>query len=202
MDGVEKALQPVGGVPMVKHVRTRLEPQVGHIIVSANHAHEQYRTLLPDDTLVADAVPGLGPLGGIMTAFSVTHSPYLFCCPGDAPFLNEQLVARLAAALDKEAEASVAVPFDGERSQHLFLLMRTSLRHHLLGYVDRGERSVHGFVSGTAPVLVNAADIADSFRNINTLDELAAASRAADHSVVETSANHSQPRPPAASEST
>jgi molybdopterin-guanine dinucleotide biosynthesis protein A len=145
------------------------------VIISANRASALYAqwaaTVLPDD------VPDCGPLGGIATALRSVATPLLFCCPGDAPFLHETLVERLATTLAMSA-ADIALPHDGARDQHLFAVMRTSEYPSLVAYLDAGGRSVHGWLSGRRAVTVDASEIAMHFVNINTEEQLAAASRA------------------------
>lgn len=171
MDGVEKALQAIAGAPLVQHVRERLAPQVGKLVLSANRHHLQYAQW--GDTVVSDAIPDGGPLSGLCAALDQVTTPWVFCCPGDAPNLDTSLVMRLSQALD-EQPGDLAFPFDGERDQHLFLLMRSSLRSALELYLESGERSVHGFVATCDHLVVDASDVADSFANLNTAQEFAA----------------------------
>ena len=174
MSGVEKPLQLLHGKPLVQHVRERLVSQVAQVVIVANRQLDAYRKWA--DTVVADTIIGAGPLGGVAAAAEVVDTPYLFCCPGDAPFLDTTLVERLASHLDSTEEAMLAIPNDGERTQHLFMLARTgALRNSLPAYLERGERSVHGFVSSVATRIANASDIANSFLNINTHEDLHAA---------------------------
>lgn len=175
MEGVEKALQPLGGLPLVAHVQARLSPQVGRVIVSANRASGMYAQWAT--TVLADDVLDGGPLAGIATALRCAISPFLFCCPGDAPFLHETLVDRLATAVTLH-DADIAIPHDGERDQHLFALIRSAEYTSLVAYLDSGERAVHGWLAGRRVVTVDASDIASHFVNINTVEQLAAASTA------------------------
>lgn len=175
MGGVTKSLMAVAGEPLVAHVRRRLAPQVGAIVISANHdaaAHGAW-----GDPVIADRQPGVGPLGGLLAALEQVATPYLFCCPGDAPLLDDALVARLGDALHREA-VDVAVPHDGVRVQPLFLLARTTVRAALGDYLAAGGRSVLGWIHGVSRVDVDCADRAASFLNINTRDALQQADRA------------------------
>lgn len=167
MGGVEKPLQLLNGAPLVQHVRERLAAQVGSIVISANRAHEQYAQW--GDPVVADAEPELGPLGGLASVLPLVSTPWFFCCPGDAPFLHPTLVERLAHAAERNP---CVYPTDGRQAQHLFLLGQRSLTAALDEYLAAGGRSVHGFLQTQQPAIVDAADIADSFRNINSLAEL------------------------------
>jgi len=191
MSGAEKPLLVLDALPLVAHVRARLAPQVQRVIVSANRSHDSYAAY--GDEVVSDHTAGAGPLAGLSVALHASSSrpvgatPYLFACPGDAPFLDRQLVARLAQAMT-DAEADVAVPHDGTRAQHLFLLLRTigqpsSVGLSLQAYLDGGERSVHGWLDTQRVVRVDAADIADSFVNINTPQDLLDAQHHVSHTL-------------------
>jgi molybdopterin-guanine dinucleotide biosynthesis protein A len=172
MSGVDKPLQLLDDRPLVAHVQARLTPQVARVLISANRMRDSYAAY--GDEVVRDSAPGAGPLGGLSSTLDALQSrqtPYLFACPGDAPFLDPLLVVRLAAAL-ADTDADVAVPHDGTRAQHLFLLMRTTLQPDLALYLDTGARSVHGWLDTQRVCAVDAADIAASFANINTMQEL------------------------------
>lgn len=165
MGGVTKALLVAAGAPLLAHVLTRLAPQVGTIVISANQepaAHGRW-----GHEVVADAVPGMGPLGGLLTVLEHVATRYAFCCPGDSPLLSTTLVARLGAAL-QEAQADAALPSDGDRQQHLFMLLRTDLRASLRDYLAGGGRSVHAWSDTVQPVVVDCSDAPDAFLNVNT----------------------------------
>ena len=179
MHGAEKPLQLVEGKSMVQHVRERLAPQVSRIIISANREHDRYHELAPLDLLIADAQPGLGPLGGIATALPIAGTSYVFCCPGDAPFLHDTIVERLAGPMVANASLELSVPADGKRVQNLFLLLRTSAIDRLQRYLAVGGRSVHGFIDSCNHAVVDASDIRDTFLNVNTSEELETANQLA-----------------------
>lgn len=165
MGGVDKPLQLLAGVPMVHHVRTRLAPQVARVVISANWHQAVYGAW--GDTVVADLTPNQGPLGGVVSALAVTHSGYLFCCPGDAPQLSTTIVATLAQELTASGQ-DVAIPHDGIRSQHLFLLMAVRVAPALQNFLQGDRRSVAEWVATTKHTVVDASDAYDSFANINT----------------------------------
>lgn len=172
MSGVEKPLQPLGDAPLVAHVFDRLVPQVARVFISANRSLDRYASW--GDRVVPDVTPGCGPLGGLVSVLETVReydAPYLFACPGDAPFLDGSLVSRLAQALE-DADADIAEPHDGTRAQHLFLLMRTTTQPSMASYLARGERSVHGWLDTQRVTTVDASDIAASFLNINTPQDL------------------------------
>lgn len=168
MEGLDKPLQLVSGMPLVQHVRQRLVPQVGAVIVSANRHLPDYAAW--GDVVVPDGEPDLGPLGGLLAALDHVTTPYLFCCPGDAPLMSRSLVAMLAAPLSS-SKSDVAVPTDGVRMQHLFVLMRVTVRDALRAYLASGERSVGGWVASTNHITVDMSREHNTFANINTEEE-------------------------------
>jgi molybdopterin-guanine dinucleotide biosynthesis protein A len=188
LDGVDKPLLPLGDRPLVAHVHERLAPQVARVLVSANRSRDAYAAY--GDAVVPDAVPGRGPLGGLATILaspSLCATPHLFACPGDAPFLDPSLVSRLAHALE-DADADAAIPHDGARAQHVFLLLRVHAAPQRAGhpahrppsasaYLDTGARSVHGWLATRRLVVVDATDLAPSFVNVNTPRDLEVARR-------------------------
>lgn len=169
MGGTEKALTIVGPTSLLGHVRARLAPQVGPIIISANRDLPGYSRW--GDRVVPDLVEGAGPLGGLQAALAHVETPYAFCCPGDAPLLDPGLVQRLGAAL-RGGHADLAMPHDGERTQQLFLLMRTDVRDSLDRYLASGTRTVLGWTEGLRSAVHDATDIHAAFLNVNTLSAL------------------------------
>lgn len=174
MGGVEKALLPLQGRPLVAHVFERLQPQVITVLISANRevpAYAVYRV-----PVVPDRIADQGPLGGLQAALHHVHTPWFFCCPGDAPFLDRQIVQCLAAHIGSP-DVTMVYPHDGAQPQHLFLLGHTTLATALDTYLNSGQRSVRGFVDTQAAHAVHVPDIVSSFRNINVPADLSAANR-------------------------
>jgi molybdopterin-guanine dinucleotide biosynthesis protein A len=169
LGGTEKALTIVGPTSLLGHVRARLAPQVGAIIISANRDLPGYARW--GDLRVPDSIEGAGPLGGLHAALAHVETPYAFCCPGDAPLLDPGLVQRLAGTL-RSSHADLAMPHDGERTQQLFLLMRTDVRDSLDRYLAGGHRTVLGWTEGLRSAVHDATDIRAAFLNVNTLSAL------------------------------
>ena len=172
MGGVDKGLQPFRGAPMVMHAIMRLSPQVGTIIINANQNLGPYEGFgLP---VWPDQLSGFeGPLAGLQTGLSHCETEYLVTAPCDSPFLPEDLVARLGAALSGGADLAVAVTGEGEtRQPHpVFCLMKASVLPHLTAFLQDGGRKIEKWYRSLDFVEVHFPDEA-AFRNINTLDEL------------------------------
>lgn len=172
LGGVEKPLLPLHDRPLVAHVLTRLAPQVGRVIISANRDLDTYRAY--GHSVIADDVPGLGPLGGLASVAPHVTTPWMFCCPGDAPRFDPGLIVRLANACHDPCHA--VYPHDGERPQYLFLLVRTAVCSSLPRYLDGGGRSVHGWLAKIGASAVEMPDLTETFANVNTAEALRALS--------------------------
>jgi molybdenum cofactor guanylyltransferase len=144
------------------------------VVIGANRSFADYSALT--DTVIRDVTPGLGPLGGVASALAVVTTPWVFCCPGDAPLLLETIVARLEEHVSDDVD--IVVPHDGVQRQPLFVLMRASVRAGIADYLSSGARSVHGWLVTQRVVEVPMADAASHFLNINTWDGLAFAGTA------------------------
>ena len=176
LDGRDKPLELLDGAPLVQRVRERLAPQVASIVISCNRNRDAYARW--GDVVATDAVPGRGPLEGVLAGLRAAHTGYAFACPGDAPLISSSIVARLATALE-ERSTDVAVPHDGERRQHLFLLVRSAVADRLAHFLDGGGRAVHTFVDELAVAEVDMRDERGTFVNVNTASELAALAQGA-----------------------
>ena len=173
MGGVDKGLVDLGGKPMVAHVLARLAPQVGNVLINANQNLDRYRAL--GYPVVSDTVGGFaGPLAGLHAGMTRANRDFVVTVPCDSPFLPEDPVARLAAALDREgAQLAVAKTFD--QPHPVFALVRRDVLPNLAAFLERGGRKIDAWYAALGVVEVGFDDEADAFRNINTADELAAA---------------------------
>lgn len=173
LGGLDKPLELISGKPMVAHVRTRLAPQVGRVLISCNRNEQRYAQW--GDTVVRDDVAGLGPLAGILAALQCVDTAFVFVCPGDAPLLSKSLVARLVRAASG-SNADLWIPHDGERRQHLFPLFPSALRTHLEAFIRAGGRSGYAWIDTLNSAVVDASDERHSFTNVNSWTDFALAS--------------------------
>ena len=173
MGGVDKGLQLHLGIPLALHALQRLGPQVGHVMINANRNHETYRSM--GVAVWPDAVPDYaGPLAGFLAGLEHCLTPYLVTVPCDSPRFPENLVERLAAALDGTgSEIAMAASHEAEslQVQPVFCLMRAGLHASLADFVAGGRRKIDGWTALHRTVEV-AFDDAEAFANVNTLDEL------------------------------
>lgn len=168
--GRDKGWVEYRGRPLIETVLARLRPQVDAVVISANRNLDAYRALgvqvIADDP---EFGPFAGPLAGILAALRGAPGEWLAVVPCDAPRLAPDLVARLSAA------RGPAVAFAAGRVQPLFCLLASACADSLAAYLARGGRKAETWLAeiGAAPV---AFDDAQAFANVNTPQDLAAAS--------------------------
>jgi molybdopterin-guanine dinucleotide biosynthesis protein A len=179
MGGVDKGLQVLHGKPLAHHVISRLAPQTGALLISANRNADRYAQLGAPfgATVIADTLPDFpGPLAGLLAGLSTARTPFVLSAPCDTPALPLDLAARLANALDAtQADLATVTTTDahGELSLHpVFALLRTSLADDLAAWLDAGERKVRAWYARHKTVEVTFAD-ERAFYNVNSLQELA-----------------------------
>jgi molybdopterin-guanine dinucleotide biosynthesis protein A len=173
MGGVDKGLQSHQGMPLALHALLRLQLQVGAAMVNANRNLAAYESMgvpvWPDP--LADYP---GPLAGLLAGLEHCDTPYLVTVPCDTPNFPEDLVARLAAALEAGgADIAMAASLeDGQmRSQPVFCLLKTELLESLVAFLQSGERKVDRW-TGQHRCVVVPFDDSSAFFNANTLAEL------------------------------
>src|SRR5262249_12721181 len=127
--------------------------------------------------VVPDAVGGFaGPLAGLHAGMTRATRSHVVTVPCDSPFLPPDLVARLAESLEA-AHAQLAVAKTFDQPHPVFSLVRRDVLPHLAAFLATGGRKIDAWYATLSVVEVAFDDEADTFRNINTADELAAAAR-------------------------
>ncbi len=172
MNGEDKGLLLVNDKHMIEYVVDTLRPQVSSILISANRNLEQYYQLTKYPILPDNFGYYSGPLAGIATALSTASTDYVLSVPCDAPLVSPELAERLYTGLI-QGGGKISVAHDGEVIQPTFCLMKRSLLTDLLAFFKMDERSVRRFLQRHAAIQVDFSDLADSFLNINTTEELA-----------------------------
>ncbi len=189
MGGGDKCLRALAGKPILSHVIDRVRPQVGPLLLNANGDPTRFAAFgLP---VVADAVGDFaGPLAGVLTGLEWTAGQgpgctWLASFATDAPFLPEDLVARLLAAVEA-AGADMACAASQGRDHPVFGLWPLRLCHELRqAMVEEGIRKVDLWTARfklarvAFPPVETPAGPLDSFFNANRPEDLAEAERLA-----------------------
>jgi len=174
--GADKPLLPLGDRPLIEWVLQRIQPQVDHVLISANRNIDRYARY---GEVVRDQEPNpAGPLAGIRAALSACSTPWLLACAGDAPFLPHDLVQRFLERLRQtdpsHTRVGAAAWIDGQL-EPLPALVHRSTAADLDAYLGAGRRSVHGWLAGLALARVDLAPHASALASLNTPDDFAAA---------------------------
>lgn len=172
MGGIDKGLVELAGRPMIEHVLAALEPQVELLLINANRNLERYAAygwpVVPDDE-----TGYLGPLAGLAAGLRAASTPLVLTAPCDCPLLAPDLVARLYSACQGQG-AEIAVPFDGERLQPVFALLKRELLGSLAAYLAEGGRKIDRWFAQHRLARVDFSDRPETFVNVNDPDERAA----------------------------
>ena len=184
MGGGDKPLLELAGKPLLAHVIERVSPQVSRVVLNANGPAERFEALgLP---VVADTVEGLpGPLAGILAGlrWAEAQAPdcsHVVTVSGDAPFLPEDLVARLTAAVANEP-GRIAIASSGGQPQPVMGLWPLAIADDLEAGLKAGARSVLAWATQRNvhhvdfPPVAIVGRMIDPFFNANTPLELAEA---------------------------
>jgi molybdopterin-guanine dinucleotide biosynthesis protein A len=171
MGGVEKALVPWAGRPLLAHVIDRLAPQVGAVALNVNRQAALYAgfglPLWPD---ADDTLPG--PLAGWLAALGRSPTEWLLSVPCDSPLLPADLAARLAPPLAGPGAPPLAIAATADGPQPVFALMHRTLAPALAAALARGERGVQRFARAQGAAEV-AFDDPGAFADADTPDDLA-----------------------------
>jgi molybdopterin-guanine dinucleotide biosynthesis protein A len=132
---------------MIKRLSVLLAPVAESITVVAERDRKYEDLGLPT---IPDEVPGLGPLGGLITA--LTHrqanaSGWLLLCACDWAEIRTSWVEELVKAADDEVDA---VAFRDDRWQPLFALYHTRLLPEAARHVRRQSRRMSGLLETVA----------------------------------------------------
>jgi len=114
--GVDKALRPFLGRPLVERIIERLRPAAQELFITTNRPDEYAYLGLP---AVPDRLPNRGALGGLLTAFSAAHGTLVGVAACDMPFASAELFLEAARLLEEEgADAVLARTPEGLEPLH------------------------------------------------------------------------------------
>jgi molybdopterin-guanine dinucleotide biosynthesis protein A len=131
--GQAKALLLFDDEPLIVHSARALKRIFVEIVVVA--APDQELPPLPAK-IVHDEAAYQGPVAGIYYGLGAASCEFCFLTSCDAPFLNNELIAYLAAQI---AGYDVVVPYWEERYQPLHAVYRRSVLPLLKAQLERGE---------------------------------------------------------------
>ncbi len=181
MGGGDKGLLELAGKSMLQRVIERIAPQVTAVAINANGDPARFAAFnLPvvPDTLADHPGPLAGVLAGMRWAAG--HTPrarWIATVSTDAPFLPDDLVARLHATANDHPGAIAIARSDGNLHP-VIGLWPVDLADDLAAALKDGTRKVlrwtdrHGTHPVDFPRITIAGQAIDPFFNVNTSAEL------------------------------
>ncbi len=162
MGGVDKPLVIYAGKPMVDQVLASA-PAVTEVLISANRSLDDYARR---GTVVTDRSAGIGgqsPLLGIYAGLLTCTTPWLLVSPGDTPRLPRRWGDKM---IDASQGQHNVVAHDGERQQHLHLLLRRDVVDDLRAFLESGQYEVYRWLENLDLVRAQFSN-PDAFINVN-----------------------------------
>lgn len=167
LGGVDKAWLRREGVSQVERLVARLSPGVDEVLISANRNLEAYAAI--GLATVADARPGLGPLGGLDALARACRGEWLLTAPVDLFNVNDCLLRRLVA---QGGQGAYAVDADGPQPLVALWHVR-ALRPALAAAIGSGDLAVHRLQARLGMAALRLEGV--RFGNLNTPRDLAEA---------------------------
>ncbi len=175
--GADKASLVVGGRRIVERQLAALASIARDVRIVANDAARYADLGVP---VVADAIAGAGPLGGVYTALVEARHERVLVLACDLPFVTAALVERLAVESGAAEEIDAVVPRTVRGLEPLCALYRTRAAARARARIDRGDLRMTGFLADLAvrelpDGAFAPADEGTLFENINTPHDYARA---------------------------
>ncbi len=171
--GRDKALLDFGGVPLIQHIASLVQPLTGTPVVvgpSDRYVNLKLR-VIPDDA------QGVGPLGGIATALRDSREPWNLILGCDMPLLTSEWLAHLIdRALNSEADA--ILPQSAHGAEPLCAMYRKRCEASIMKAIARGVRKVTDCVAALSIERIEPEEwkTFDSsgllFRNLNSPQDI------------------------------
>lgn len=177
MNGEDKGLINLNGVPLYQQIMQRLAPQVTKVSINANRNLDIYREsgleVFPDE------LEGFqGALSGMLTALKRAKAnndcDFVLFVPCDNPHLPLNLAEKLLAGIvniQQRRRVLASYAHNGERPVPTCCLLSPILSHALEFFLASGERKMLNFLLDHA-VEVDFSAEAECFTNINAPKDL------------------------------
>ncbi len=185
--GRDKALEPIGGQPLIERVIQRVEQLSQEIlVVVADQDRAEGLPLDADHRVVLDRYLGTGSLGGIFSGLDAASNHWTLVVACDMPFLNLSLF-RSMLALTEDADA--VVPVIEGRPEPTHALYSKACLPFIEPKLIAGDLKISGFYDQVRVRYLPEEDVAAldpeflSFFNVNTPEDLDRALTLADQGI-------------------
>ena len=174
--GRDKAVEPLGGQPLIARVLSRVAQVTDETVVVVNDATRASELPLGDDVATAvDRYPDSGSLGGIFTGLEAARSEWALIVACDMPFLNIPLLRKILSL--REGHDAVVPTIEGRPEPTHAAYSRRCLPH-IERRLRANDLKISRFFDDVDVVYLdeNAVDELDpdhlSFFNVNTEQDL------------------------------
>ena len=174
--GRDKAVEPVGGEPLIQRVIGRVSEVTGDLVVVVNDARRGSQLPLPSSAKVAvDLYPGAGSLGGIFTGLTSAEGEWGLVVACDMPFLNLELLGHMLSLRDGY---DVVVPVLEGRPEPTHAAYSKECLPHIERRLQAKELKIARFFDEVRVKYVPQEDVSKldsdylSFMNVNTQEDL------------------------------
>jgi len=173
--GIDKALIPFLGKPLIVHVYERVMSLADEVIITTNHP-ENYKFL--EVPLHRDIVKERGALGGIYTALKSANNPVVAIVACDMPFASPELLSIARDRLiDEQVDAVIPRSDDGLEPLHAVYRRNTCIPA-VKWALETGEWKAISWFSKVELAFVESEELRIydpeqvAFWNVNTVEDL------------------------------
>ena len=174
--GRDKAVEPVGGEPLIRRVIGRLSKVTDQTVVVVSSAQRASELPLPASAKVAsDIYPGGGSLGGIFTGLTAADGAWGIVVACDMPFLNVELLAKM---LDMRDGFEAVVPVLEGRPEPVHAIYSQDCLPHIESRLQANDLKIARFFDQVRVKYLSQTEIEKSdpdhlsFFNVNTESDL------------------------------
>jgi molybdopterin-guanine dinucleotide biosynthesis protein A len=168
--GRDKVVAPVGDKILIEHVIEVINPLFDEVILIGHKRQD-----LNSFTIVEDLRPGCGPLGGIYTALSTSHSPHCFVFAADMPNLNEQFISHMLSCANNH---DVVLPVWSQGREPLHAIYHKRVLPIVKSLLDTNRFKIFNLLSQVNTLTIpedtvrNFGRPEEIFANINTIHDI------------------------------
>jgi len=178
--GVDKAFLKIGGQTLVDRALSVLSEVCESVRLVADPARFAKYESTKYGPVLADILPGCGPLGGIHAGLASSPAELNLMLAVDMPFVSRELLAFLIAVAE-DNQATITVPVTGKGLQPLCAVYRRSFSGVAEQALRAGKYKIDAAFSGVSLRLIGEEELKAAgfsertFFNVNTpQDRLAA----------------------------
>jgi len=149
--GADKAFVKLAGETLLQRVLNCVQPLFDDMMISGREPKFE----ISGTRFITDQLPGRGPAIGLCAALASARNPYVFATACDMPFITPAFIEWL---LSCRHGYDVVVPLLGGKLQPLCAVYSKNCIRTLTSRVQKGERSLAGFIDCEPGLRVHRLD--------------------------------------------